>query len=61
MLAEAGAHTRAAEQELQVARQTLGGMEASGTGGDAHCTPLHFLFRGYWCHGPPEVLAPHDT
>ncbi|XP_054564104.1 laminin subunit beta-2-like [Eptesicus fuscus] len=29
VLAEAGAHTRAAEQGLQVARQTLGGLEAS--------------------------------
>ncbi|XP_014394438.1 PREDICTED: uncharacterized protein LOC106725962 [Myotis brandtii] len=29
VLAEAGAHTRAAEQGLQAARQTLGGLEAS--------------------------------
>lgn len=29
MLAEAGTHARAAEQGLQVAKETLGGLEAS--------------------------------
>lgn len=63
VLAEAGTHARAAEEGLQVVKQTLGGLEASvqevippWTPQLPRIVPLVQLLL--WPHSPPEVRDP---
>lgn len=58
MLAEAGTHTKAAEQGLQVAKQTLGGLETSVQEVIPLSSTEPLVQWLLWSHCTPEVLDP---